>query len=61
MLMINAKGEALPNKDQKTIISKHTFKYNTSKLICEEVLYVSDQKHESHYRKSHANNKGMNL
>jgi hypothetical protein len=40
---------------------KHTFKLNVTSLKCEEEVYVSDQKHDSHYRKKHANNKGKKI
>ena len=37
----------------------HVFKYRTKKLVCEEELWVSDNKHDSHYRKNHQMNKGQ--
>ncbi|KAJ4299563.1 hypothetical protein N0V90_004809 [Kalmusia sp. IMI 367209] len=34
---------------------------NSEKLICIEELYVSERKHQSHYKKGNANNKGAEL
>lgn len=41
------------------IVVKHTFPALAKNLICIEEVYVSDKDHESHYRKSHALNKGI--
>ncbi|KAH8685484.1 hypothetical protein BGZ60DRAFT_365995 [Tricladium varicosporioides] len=40
------------------ITVRHTFPLYRRELICIEEVYVSDNVHESHYRKSHAMNKG---
>jgi hypothetical protein len=55
---IYLKGEPLPHNKEFSIIVKHTFGPKTKSFRCKEVLYVSDFSHESHYRKSHAMNKG---
>lgn len=41
------------------ILVKLTFPAVAKKLICIEEVYVSDKDQESHYRKSHALNKGI--
>ncbi|KAE9377463.1 hypothetical protein N431DRAFT_329570 [Stipitochalara longipes BDJ] len=50
----------LPHKEF-SIVVKHTFAPKTKAFKCKEVLYVSDFKHESHYRKAHAINKGAEI
>jgi hypothetical protein len=36
----------------------HTFPEKSKVLLCAEEIWMSDQEHESHYRKTHSNNKG---
>ncbi|KAF2175978.1 hypothetical protein K469DRAFT_608704 [Zopfia rhizophila CBS 207.26] len=51
-------GDELPPRHRVPITVKHTFNLARKHLICKEVLWVSDQKLESHYRHSHPNNRG---
>jgi hypothetical protein len=37
----------------------HTFEVDNSRLLCEEVLYVSDIATDSHFALDHPKNKGM--
>jgi hypothetical protein len=55
------KGTLLPLDKEFPMQMRHTFGRNRKTLICKEELYVSDQRHESHYRKGHVMNKGENL
>jgi hypothetical protein len=52
------KGEELPYhcEFQTTVVHTHTL--NKKTLWCTEQVYVSDSRHESHYRATHAMNKG---
>ncbi|KAF1949105.1 hypothetical protein CC80DRAFT_497783 [Byssothecium circinans] len=51
-------GESVPNEHEVVIEVKHTFPLTAKKLLCKEELYVSDERHRSHYRKTHPSNKG---
>lgn len=53
--------DLLPFNKEFRIQMKHTFRLSRKRLICKEELYVSDNWHESNYRKSHVMNKGKNL
>jgi len=41
-----------------TFIVKHTFPLTRKKLLSAEQLWMSDERKENHYRKTHAENKG---
>ncbi len=43
------------------VLRRHIFKSNWRKLIVSEALWVSGKKHESGYRKSHAENGGKSI
>lgn len=53
-----SKGDIVEHRAEFSIEVKHTFPLGWLNFICKEELYVSDQRHKSHYRKSHVNNKG---
>ncbi|PMD30615.1 hypothetical protein L207DRAFT_549324 [Hyaloscypha variabilis F] len=55
------KDESLPAHHEFSIIVKHTFAPKRTVFKCKEVLYVSDFQHESHYRATHAINKGAEI
>ncbi|KAF2181396.1 hypothetical protein K469DRAFT_590044, partial [Zopfia rhizophila CBS 207.26] len=55
------KGESIPNRKEFVMPVKHTFSLNFQKFLCKEAIYVSDQEHESHYRRTHPFNKGAEL
>jgi hypothetical protein len=55
---ISFKGTLLPTHAEFPIEVKHTFPLNRKKFICKEEVYISDDKHESHYRKGHVRNEG---
>ncbi|KAF2647604.1 hypothetical protein K491DRAFT_614350 [Lophiostoma macrostomum CBS 122681] len=55
------KGMKLNNAAEFYIPVKHTIDVSQKRLICTENLYVSDGKHDSHFKKSHAHNKGHEL
>ena len=55
---LSTKDATLPSNHEFPITVKHTFGLKAKSFACKEVLYVSDSKHESHYRKGHAMNKG---
>ncbi|KAI9933210.1 hypothetical protein ASPWEDRAFT_42965 [Aspergillus wentii DTO 134E9] len=53
------KGDQVPPFSEHTITSIFTFSAQPNqRFICEEKLFVSDKRRESHYRKGHKNNKG---
>ncbi|CAI6338266.1 unnamed protein product [Periconia digitata] len=54
-------GDRLPNRKEFSIPVIHTFVLNSEKLECVEELYVSENKHQSHYKKGNAKNKGAEL
>ena len=49
----------IPTFKEYRIHVSHTFGLKTARFLCEEILYVSDESHESHYRVTHWKNKGM--
>nr|KMM71950.1 Hsp70-like protein [Coccidioides posadasii RMSCC 3488] len=56
------KGKVIKPNDCETIIVTHYFPTRPSqKFLCEEILYVSDKNHESHYERGHEKNKGKIL
>jgi hypothetical protein len=38
----------------------HTFSVKKTKLLCAEQIWMSDENHPNHYRKTHSVNKGTN-
>jgi hypothetical protein len=53
------KGTEIPAMHEyEPFKSCHTFEVDNPKLLCEEVLYVSDFATESHYPLDHPNNRG---
>src|SRR6266498_1462591 len=57
-----SKGDELPPFHEYYIPVLHTFPVKPKQeFLCEEILYVSDERHESHYKKDHPNNQGKRL
>ncbi|KIX02790.1 uncharacterized protein Z518_08732 [Rhinocladiella mackenziei CBS 650.93] len=52
------KGDVLPPSGTIRVNRRHTFKPSRARLTCWETLYVSGRRHESGYRKRHAENRG---
>ncbi|TVY83758.1 hypothetical protein LSUE1_G004561 [Lachnellula suecica] len=52
------KGQQLPFHAESSILAIHTFSTTEKQLLCEEILYVSDESTESHYRREHPKNRG---
>lgn len=50
-------GEIVQNGKVLTYPVTHVFSLTAKKFLCEEVLWVSDHRHESHYRRTHTLNK----
>ncbi|KAJ9610003.1 hypothetical protein H2200_006333 [Cladophialophora chaetospira] len=53
-----SKGDVVPANQVTRVLRRHIFQRNSRRLIVSEALWVSGQKHESGYRKNHANNDG---
>ncbi len=54
-------GDNVPSRMEYSIIVEHTFSTTRKYFKCEEVLYVSDESTESHYRKTHPKNLGKSI
>lgn len=54
-------GKLVSTRYEEKIASRHIFHLNAKRFVCEEILYVSSNKHQSGYKNNHRENKGKSI